>query len=231
MPSKNLGWQNAHPYSIILKGRCKVEFLLIGEAKLKIIMTEEESVHYKLNSLGTECNTAEGRRAFWQVLDMAKSEVGFDPAGDKVLIQFYPVKTGGCEVFVTKLGILPGNSARLVSKSDKVSMLSRKKSYYSFEGLSELVGAISALKRALGSFKPRADVYGSENGKYYLSIEEYGKGGESLEFPSILEFGKSIGADLQLYVNEHFDKLTDGDALLMFDVKPKPDGLSDRNEC
>ena len=210
----------------MLKGRCKVEFLLIGEAKLKIIMTEEESVRYKLNSLGTECNTAEGRRAFWQVLDMAKSEVGFDPAGDKVLIQFYPLKSGGCEVFVTKLGILPESSARLVSKSDKVSMLSRKKSYYSFDGVGELVGAISALKRTLGGFSPRADVYSSDNGKYYLSIEEYGKGGESLEFPSILEFGKSIGTDLQLYVNEHFDKLTDGDALLMFGSKPTPDGPS-----
>ncbi len=202
----------------MLKGRCKVEFLLIGEAKLKIIMSEDEAVRYKLNALGSECNTAEGRRAFWQVLDMAKSEVGFDPAGDKVLIQFYPVKTGGCEVFVTKLGILPGNSARLVSKSDKVSMLSRKKSYYSFEGLTELLGAIAALKRTLGSFKPRADVYGSDGGKYYLSIEEYGKGGETLEFPSILEFGRSVSPDLQLYVNEHFDKLTDGDALEMFDL-------------
>lgn len=193
-----------------------MEFLLIGEAKLKIIMSEEESVRYKLGSLGSECNTAEGRRAFWQVLDMAKSEVGFDPAGDKVLIQFYPVKAGGCEVFVTKLGILPGNSARLVSKSDKISMLSRRKSYYSFDGLAELSGAIAALKRTLGNFKPHADVYGSENGKYYLSIEEYGKGGESLEFPSILEFGRSVSTDLQLYVNEHFDKLTDGDALEMF---------------
>ena len=190
-----------------------MEFLLIGEAKLKIVMTEEETERYKLDSLGAECNTAEGRRAFWQVLDMARSEVGFDPAGDKVLIQFYPIKAGGCEVFVTKLGILPSNSARLVSRSDKISMLSRRKSYYYFEKAEDLQGALSALRRVLGSFRPEADAYKSDSGAYYLAIEEYGKGGESLEFPQILEFGKGVTEDLQLYVVEHFEKIADKDAI------------------
>lgn len=190
-----------------------MEFLLIGEAKLKIVMTEEETERYKLTSLGAECNTAEGRRAFWQVLDMARNEVGFDPAGDKVLIQFYPIKAGGCEIFVTKLGILPSNSARLVSKSDKISMLSRRKSYYFFENESDLNRAIVALKRFLGSFRPEADAYKSDSGIYYLAIEEYGKGGESLEFPQILEFGKAISEDLQLYVGEHFEKIADKNAI------------------
>lgn len=193
-----------------------MEFLLIGEAKLKIIMTEQETEYYKLNSLGSECNSASGRRAFWQVLDMAKNEVGFDPAGDKVLIQFYPVKAGGCEVFVTKLGILPGNSARLVSKSDKISMLSRKQSYYVFDGLCELVSALVAVKRSAAYFEPKADVYRSDDGKYYLAIEEYGKGGETLEFPCILEFGKSLCEDLALYVVEHCDKVTAADAVARF---------------
>lgn len=169
---------------------------------------------YKLDT-GADSGTASQRRAFWRVLDMAKSEVGFDPAGDKVLIQFYPTKPDGCEVFVTKLGILSGSSARLVSRSDKVAMLARQRSIYGFECVDDLIRAVRAL-RAMTDTLPESDVYVSGEGKYFLSIEEYTKGGEPAEFPCILEFGKSLTADFSVFVTEHYNLLTKKNAIEVF---------------
>ena len=185
-----------------------MEFLLIGEAKLKIVMTDDDMRYYKFDPGGADYSSSLCRRAVWNVLDMAKSEVGFDPAGDKVLVQFYPIKGGGCEVFVTKLGIIPAASAKLVSKSDKISMLSKQKSFYSFDNASDLIAAARAIARVSGDNLPTSDVF-FDGARYYLSIEEYGKGGETSEFPCILEFGKVIAADFFVYICEHADRLAD----------------------
>ena len=154
----------------------------------------------------------EGYKKF---LDMAKTEVGFDPAGDKVLIQLYPLKSGGCELFVTKLGILSESSARLVSKSDRIAMLSKNRSLYAFDSLDNIVGAARAVKRIMGGLSPKSDVY-IDGERYYLSIEEYGKGGEPVEFPCILEFGMGLTAELSSYIYEHADLLPDGDGIASF---------------
>ncbi len=193
-----------------------MEFLLIGQSKLKIVMKDSEVKKYKLD---TECGDLENplsRRAFWRVLEAAREEVGFDPAGDKVLIQFYPIKDGGCEIFVTKLGLLPESSARLVSRSDKVSLLSKRQSFYVFEGISELAGAARAVKQAAGEGIPRCDVYLAPSGRYFLAIEEYGRGGERAEFPCISEFGGLLAADFLAYLKEHCTPLAEGNGIEVF---------------
>ncbi len=195
-----------------------MEFLRIGEAKIKIIMSDEELKRYGLTDVpdcGPSC-----RRAIWQVLDIAKGEVGFDPAGDKILVQFYPLKGSGCELFITKLGILAPSSVKLVSKSDKVTMLSRKQSYYLFDSLDELRLVAREIMSRTDGTPPRSDVY-SEGDIYILSIEEYGRGGEISEYPCISEFGRLLSADVSLYVCEHFARLTDGDAIAGFLSTPQ----------
>ncbi len=188
-----------------------MEFLLIGESKLKIVMNKEEMKKHKLDG-DSEGLSGGFRRAFWRVLDLAKEEVGFDPAGDKILIQFYPTKSLGCEIFVTKLGILPESSARLVCRSDKVSMLQKKSSLYAFSDAISLVGALRAVANASAE-PPRSDIYDGGELGYFLSIEEYSKGAESGEFVQISEFGKSLGEDFLIYIGEHCTRLTAGDAV------------------
>lgn len=188
-----------------------MEFLLISESKLKIVMTGEEVKKYELNTSG-EIGSPGLRRSFWRVLDIAKNQVGFDPNGDKILIQLYPIKDLGCEIFVTKLGILPESSARLVSKSDRVGMLSRKIGFYAFDSPDDMISAAKAVKNLLGSSKSKSDVYQIGN-QYFLSIEEYGKSVEYVEFPCILEFGRSLTADFWIYASEHATRLTDGDGI------------------
>ena len=192
-----------------------MEFLLIGESKIKIVLSSEEAKKQGLDTTSADVSGPVARRIFWHILDMAKSEVGFDPKGDKVLIQLYPLASGGCELFVTKLGILSESSARLVSKSDRIAMLSKSRSLYSFDNLNDIIGASRAVKSITGELSPKSDVY-IDGERYYLSIEEYGKGGEPIEFPCILEFGMGITAELSSYIYEHADRLTDGDGIDRF---------------
>ena len=191
-----------------------MDFLVIGEAKLKIVLTEEEVRRYGLEQSGESCGRS-ARRSIWRILDEAKSRVGFDPDGDKILIQFYPQKGAGCEVFVTKLGILPDSSARLVSKSDRVSLLSRRRSFFRFENISSLLRAVKAVAAVGGRDGVISDVYHGD-GKFFLSVDEYGKGGEPAEFPQIAEFGERLTAECGVYISEHCKRLTDGDGVERF---------------
>ena len=192
-----------------------MEFLLIGESKIKIVLSRAEAESYGLSGVSADAGSHGARRAFWRVLDRARAEVGFDPAGDKVLIQLYPTADSGCEIFVTKLGILSDSSARLVARSDRVTLLSRKQGIYAFDCLDNLISAARAVRSRISQSPPPSDVY-SDAVKYYLVIEEYGKGGDSIEFPCILEFATCLAADSIAYICEHAARLTDGDAIDRF---------------
>lgn len=191
-----------------------MEFLLIGESKLKIVLSEADMQEYGLNMNG-ESPDRGGRRSMWRILDVARREVGFDPSGDKILIQFYPQKGTGCEVFVTKLGILSDSSARMVSKSDRVSMLSRRRSCFRFGSLETLLAAARSVIASSGGVRVDADAYRGACGTYFLSLEEYGKGGEPAEFPQLSEFGERLTTECGVYIDEHFEKILSGDALEM----------------
>ena len=192
-----------------------MEFLLIGESKIKIVLDEAETNKYRLNSSLPDISGPGARRSFWKILDMARSQVGFDPAGDKILIQLYPLSSGGCEIFVTKLGILSEASARMVARSDRVAMLSKKKSVYLFDNQEDIISAAKAVRALTDGVLPVSDIY-TDGEKYYLLIEEYGKGGEPMEFPCILEFGTGLTADISTYISEHTKRLTNGDGVEKF---------------
>ena len=188
-----------------------MEVLLIGEAKLKIILTEEEVRRYKLDVSEPLKDTARVRRALWSILEAARGKVSFDPTGDKVLIQLYPTKSG-CEMFVTKLGILSRESAKLVTGSDRITLLTKRKRLYRFENKADLLCAVRAIKKHPSAVLPRGDVFVGQ-GSYILSVEEYGRGDELPEFPSLAEFGEQLSADASNYVEEHLCRITNGDAI------------------
>lgn len=194
-----------------------MEFLLVGESKIKIVLSKDECMDFGFDRSVPDVSGNGARRSFWKILDRAKSEVGFDPAGDKVLIQLYPVKAGGLEMFVTKLGILPDASARLVSRSDRIAMLSKKKSIYVFYSFESVILAARAVAAICEGDLPISDVY--VNGDtYFLVIEEYRKGGEPSEFPCIMEFGSGLAAESYTYICEHSKCLTEGDGIEKFSV-------------
>ena len=197
-----------------------MDFLLIGDSKLKITVTSDEIQMYGLSELIGGTNNHATRRNFWKILNKAEAEVGFTPSRDKLLVQLYRT-SGGCEIFVTKLGLLSQSSARLVERSDKVTLISRRILAYRFDCPRDLINAARVVKRRLGGEKSQSDAYVSEDGACFLLIEEYEKGDEDSEFLELSEFGNRLTADAIPYIREHMTEIGNKNAVeLLASIPP-----------
>ena len=86
-----------------------MELLRIGKEKLKIILTHEDLRSFEMDEDDLDYANTETKRMLWDILHQAKSSVGFNADGHRVLVQLYPSRHGGCEMFVTRLGALPSD--------------------------------------------------------------------------------------------------------------------------
>ncbi len=178
-----------------------MELILINASKLKIMLTDSDMEKYDLNAETVDYDNTATRRAFWSILDDAKTETGFNAASDRLFIQMYPSRDGGCEMFVTKLGA-PDMS--IPEKKPRRSSQERL-FVYSFECLNFLMRVCKRLW-LLGR-KGRSCAYVEEGGKCYLFLWE-----RSAECPRahtfIQEYGCSEHADtMLLYIKEHASPL------------------------
>ncbi|MBQ9162974.1 MAG: adaptor protein MecA [Clostridia bacterium] len=80
-----------------------MELIRIGEGKLKIMLTPPDMVKYHLNCDELDCTSEDTREAFRHIFDDARAEVNFDTEGERLFIQLYTSRGGGCEIFVTKI--------------------------------------------------------------------------------------------------------------------------------
>ena len=201
-----------------------MDFLRISETKMKITLDQSDLERFRVAASALDYEDPATRRAFRAILDAARSESGFDVAGGKALIQCYPCKDGGCELFVTKLGAFPEVTERAISRVGRAAMLSFGKSIYYFSSFSDLLCAVRAVS-AVGEVR-LGDVYAGEDGGYYLVMDELGAFEGKNGKPSVsavtafLEFGrpfmpKGSGSAACLYINEHARKLTEGNTLLL----------------
>ena len=81
-----------------------MELNLIREDKLKVLLTPFDMMKYELTCEKLDYDNTETRKALWSILDSAKKETGFDAAIGKIRIEVYPEKSGGCAIYITKLG-------------------------------------------------------------------------------------------------------------------------------
>ena len=187
-----------------------MKFLLVSDSKLKITITKKEMNEYSIDPETVDHFNSASRRGFWRVLELARSRVGFDVSGDKVLIQFYPINAGECEVFVTKLGILSPRNANLVSRSEKVNTLERRCNYYAFDSREDLA---TVAREILALAPAESSLYSLPDGRLVLSILEYKTGGEYAEFPIFAEYSRHLSADFEGYLLEHSEVLIEDNAV------------------
>ncbi|MGM9643264.1 MAG: adaptor protein MecA [Eubacteriales bacterium] len=76
-----------------------MELILISNSKLKIMLSAEDMKKYNIDSDG-ECAL---RRGFAPVLERAHDDCGFDINSGRLLVQVFPSREGGCEMFVTRV--------------------------------------------------------------------------------------------------------------------------------
>lgn len=80
-----------------------MEIIMISESKLKVMLSAEDLQAFDLSTEQLDYRNTETKRMFWDVLSRAKRSVGFDTDGHRVLVQLYPSRKGGCEMFITRL--------------------------------------------------------------------------------------------------------------------------------
>ena len=182
-----------------------MEFILISENKIKVILTGEDLREFELDADELDYSNTDTKRMFWDVLSRAKHSTGFDTDGQKVLVQLYPSRCGGCEMFVTKIGALSsdegnGNSAvrstPIISEKITVKGKQRGKHYekkryaaFGFDSLPRLL----AVCRQLQSVGYASDslAYIDDAGRYYLFLADVDVSGYTPldKYSFICEFG------------------------------------------
>ena len=190
-----------------------MEVLKINDNKIKVMLSRADMRDFKLEGKNLDYNDADTRRRVFRVLEYVKAHYGFDHEGDKLLIQFYPSKDGGSELFVTKLGILNSRECRSVARSDRVAMLSAKRSMYAFSSFADLLMAAKAIARVADGGE--SELFLLEDETYCLELSERGdgKGDTVMEYAAILEFATPLSQDKHPYIIEHGECLASRNAV------------------
>lgn len=99
-----------------------MELIKISDGRLKIMLTPPDMEKYHLDSESIDCADEHTREAFKHIFDDARAQVDFDTDGNRLFIQLYTSRGGGCEIFVTKID----NPKMQKTDGDKLSQKERE---------------------------------------------------------------------------------------------------------
>lgn len=203
-----------------------MELILVNDSKIKIMLTASDMNRFEISPDILEKNDDQIRSAFRDILNEARDRTGFDTAGDRLYIQYYPSKEGGCELFVTKLGSSASGGGQLpVFHTPKAVGLAelipetdtggnRRICAYAFPSITVL---LSVCRRLAGiPHAGESAAWKGDEGNVYLFL--YGinppRGGLSDPYSFLTEYGSAQNADsLLLYIQEHGKPICEHDAI------------------
>lgn len=179
-----------------------MELILINERKLKITLSESDMKEYDIDCGTVDYSRTETRRAFWSLLDEAKHRTGFDAASDRVYIQLYPSREGGCEMYVTKLGALSDAASR---DGDGVAVSTGRTKAFAFPGTDPMLRVCRQLERS--GFCGTSAAYSTDDGAFLLILGNI-KSDNAVAFVS--EFGDEVDPErLETSLSEHGSLISD----------------------
>ena len=189
-----------------------MDVLKISETKVKIMLTPEDIKNFGIDLDEVDYNDKTTRTKIWDVLDYAKKKHGFDYGKDKLLIQFYPSKDGGAELFVTRLSGIPKVQEKAIAKAENVTLLDINRRAYCFKSFRDLCAASAAVCKRK-SIK-ESELYYSEAYGYILKITERAaiRGGVS-DLAILSEFCAYSTDDRIPYISEHCKSLASNGAI------------------
>ncbi len=202
-----------------------MEIIMINDSKLKIMLTSEDLEDFEIEAENLDYSNTETKRMFWDILNQAKHTVGFDTDGHRVLVQLYPSREGGCEMFITKIGEI--REEELPCDKDEISspLLHYKPSHKSSSGkyrtgafgFDRLDWMIDVCRRLRGiGYSGNSRAYISDDHRYYLFLEGLDAGSYLPldEYSFITEYGTAEHVNsLRSYLGEHGKSIRDGDAV------------------
>lgn len=185
-----------------------MKFLNISDLKLKVVISSDECHSLGIDTSGAELARSEIRVVIRDILARAEQECGFAVLNEKILVQFYPLPSGECELFVTKLvGISKRDSAMLRGR-DGIAMMEEGRGVYRFNTRDSLISAARAV------YRPgiTSSLYRADDGDYYLLVHEALTDGIS-EFEILIEYGERLPT-LPLHIISEYGALVLADTAL-----------------
>ncbi len=149
------------------RGSGEMELILISDSKLKIMLSQKDMTKYALCIEDIDYDNTETRRAFWSILDEAKHKTGFDAAREKIFVQVFPSRCGGCEIFVTKLekGVSTDDLSVEVTKKNR-------REIYRFSDINDLLSVCNILYKQ--GFDGESSAFCNDK-YYYLTLSGHYK--------------------------------------------------------
>ena len=206
-----------------------MEFILINENKIKVMLSETDMEEFEIDADELDYSNTDTKRMFWDILSKAKHSTGFDTDGQKVLVQFYPSRHGGCEMFVTKIGFPEGyeecrdntdveavNNERITLRPRAERKRSSRKAFaaFSFETLFDMLTVCSRLKML--DYSGESSAYIGDNSVFYLFLSDVEQSGYYAidRYSFINEFGRSEDHESTgTYLGEHGRSVCKSDAV------------------
>ena len=192
-----------------------MELIRISDSKLKIILNEADMRRYALSSDSLSYENTETRRAVREMLTEARDEIGFDAAAERLLIQAYPSREGGCEFYVTKID----GGALEEPKKPAPAAVKEGKGRVVIYTLPNLVALLSVCRHlAATGYREYSAAYAGRGDTCYLVLREnvraMGYPPASAFYHPAEEYGEKYGTTPKLaYIKEHARCIYDGDAV------------------
>lgn len=186
-----------------------MEWIRISSNKLKIMLTAEDARRYELNCESADYADAISRTAFREILTDVRRETGFDATEDKVYIQMYPSKEGGCELFVTRLGLLTEceQAQAKAATQQKRRNAEERRTALVFEALEPL---LSLCRRLQQSHIRASDAWQDESGRWWLLLRH----AQAISLPYLSEYGKGVPyKQALLFLSEHGKQICKSNAV------------------
>ncbi len=204
--------------------RYVMDIIVINECKLKIMLGKEELDSFGISAESLDYSNTETKHLLWDLLDRAKHETGFDTDGQRILVQLYPSRDGGCEMFITKMGSLSPKkdtkededmaTVHITSKSAQTAH--KRTRTFGFERTEWLMSVCRRLY-ALG-YEGESSAHFCDDGRSYLMLSETDTFGfvslDELSF--ITEYGTCENTDaVKCFVGEHGKTVCENNAVAL----------------
>lgn len=191
-----------------------MELIRISEQKLKIMLTPSDMTAFDLHPelFGEDCE--ETQRSFRLLLEEIHRQIGFDVEDRRFLIQYFPSREGGCEMFVSsnpacseerrRLSFPKVAGALTVRSGKQTAPVFRRDGAYRFENLDHLLRACRRLCDA--GYIGDSSAYRDENGSYFLLLSMVSSSPFSMpdEFAFLSEYGDVENPTLlRIWIREH----------------------------
>ena len=188
-----------------------MEYILINEEKLKVTLDKKDLSAWEMCIDDFDYTNPDAKSIFEGILHYAKKEFGFDTSGHRVLLQLFPSKDGGCELFITKLGELSTGT------EGGDNEMNEKKRAYSFECLSHLLSVCKILNSK--EIVLESSAWHTSDGRWYLLLSSF-KDADTDKSPLItkLSFIEEFGEredplTLSHYLGEYANEIATTDAI------------------